>query len=431
METKTVKFTNPTLRGELKVPGDKSISHRAVMLGSIAAGKTTISGFLPGEDCLCTIDIFRKLGVTIEREGDQVSIDSPGIDGWKTPDVPLYAGNSGTTARLMLGILAGSKVQSTLTGDAYLSKRPMKRVIAPLEKMGASITGEGDANYLPLTIIGQQLNSIQYEMPIASAQVKSGILFGALQAEGETSVIEKTGSRDHTERMLRQFGAEIETNDNEICLKGQQALKSCDVIVPGDISSAAFFMAAAAIVPESEISFINVGLNPSRTGMIDVMREMGVTVEIVDQKGENGEPYGTVTVKSAKLHGTEIGGDMIPRLIDELPIIALMATQATGKTIIKDAEELRVKETDRIAAVTSELKKLGATVEETEDGMIITGPSKLSGATLQSYGDHRIGMMSAIAALVSDGPVQIEDPSCIAVSYPNFFDDLYRLTGRS
>ncbi|MBB4823761.1 3-phosphoshikimate 1-carboxyvinyltransferase [Sporosarcina luteola] len=431
METKTVEFSKPVLRGELKVPGDKSISHRAVMLGSIATGKTNISGFLPGEDCLCTIDIFRKLGVAIERKGDQVAIDSPGIEGWKSPDGPLYAGNSGTTARLMLGILAGSNVESVLTGDSYLSKRPMRRVIGPLEKMGACITGEGDADRLPLTIAGRQLKCIDYEMPIASAQVKSGILFGALQAEGETSIIEMAGSRDHTERMLRQFGAQVIINDHEIRITGKQQLKSCDVIVPGDISSAAFFMAAAAMVPESEVSFVKVGLNPTRTGMIDVLNQMGATVEIVDQKGENGEPYGTVNVKSASLHGIEIGGDMIPRLIDELPIIALMATQAIGKTVIKDAEELRVKETDRIAAVTSELKKLGASVEETEDGMIIMGPTKLSGATLQSYGDHRIGMMSAIAALVADGPVRIEDPSCIAVSYPNFFDDLYRLTDRS
>lgn len=431
VEMRTVAFHKRRLDGELRVPGDKSISHRAIMLGSIAKGKTEISGFLEGEDCLRTLEIFKQLGVSIERSGTDVSIDSPGMAEWKTPEDALYAGNSGTTARLMLGILAGSPVESVLTGDEYLSKRPMKRVTVPLTSMGASITAEGpDSDLLPLRIKGRaSLRAIDYQMPVASAQVKSAILFAGLQAEGMVTVSEETVSRDHTERMLQQFGVDLQRDGNSVSLKGGQSLAGTDVLVPGDISSAAFFMVAAAMVPGSEVVFVDVGLNPTRTGVLDVLEAMGARIEYMEENGEQGEPYGTVQISHATLRGTEIGGDLIPRLIDELPILALLATQAEGRTVIKDAEELRVKETDRIKAVTTELKKLGASIEETEDGMIIEGPTPLTGGTLSSYGDHRLGMMAAIAALAASDAVTIEDPACIAISYPSFFEDLEKLTG--
>ena len=427
MEMKTLLFTKPTLSGEIKVPGDKSISHRAIMLGSIAEGTTKIEGFLDGEDCLRTIEIFRQLGVAIERDGQSVTIESPGILKWKNPDSNLYAGNSGTTARLMLGILAGSKITSVMTGDESLSIRPMSRVINPLRSMGAQITGGGDGNLLPLTITGGALHAIDYKMPVASAQVKSAVIFAGLASEGETSITEDTLSRDHTERMLVQFGANLKREGNTVTIKGGSKLVSTNVTVPGDISSAAFFMVAAAMTKDSSVTFKDVGLNPTRTGILTVLRTMGADVVITDEKGSKGEPYGDVTVSYASLKGIEIGGAIIPSLIDELPIIALLATQAYGQTIIKDAAELRVKETDRIEAVTTELKKLGASIESTSDGMIIHGPTVLSGATLCSYGDHRLGMMAAIASLVTTDSVHIEDPSCIAISYPGFFNHLKKL----
>lgn len=427
MAMKKVEFHHAKLIGELTVPGDKSISHRAVMLGSIAEGKTKISGFLDGEDCLQTVDIFRKLGVVITREGTDVTVESPGMKDWQTPTENLYAGNSGTTARLMLGILAGSRVTSVLTGDQYLSKRPMNRVALPLASMGAHITGEKDSNLLPLTITGGPLKAIDYEMPIASAQVKSAILFAGLNAEGQTSVTEQSVSRDHTERMFEQFGASIQKEGNKVSVVGGETLHGTTVKVPGDISSAAFFMAAAAMTEGSSVTFKDVGLNPTRTGILDVLQDMGAKIHISQPADQIGEPFGDVNVAYAKLQATEIGGDLIPRLIDELPVIALLATQAEGTTIIKDAEELRVKETDRIAAVTAELKKMGARIEETADGMIIHGPTPLTGASLASYGDHRIGMMAGIASLVTTGPVTIDDASCINISYPRFFEDLEKL----
>lgn len=425
---KKVAFDKPVLNGEITVPGDKSISHRAVMLGSIAKGMTSITGFLDGEDCLRTIDIFKQLGVSIERNGTNVTVESPGMHGWQQPSKELYAGNSGTTARLILGILAASRVTSVLTGDEYLSKRPMNRVSMPLKSMGASIEGEADSsNLLPLTIVGGPLTAIEYDMPIASAQIKSAILFAGLTADGETAVNEQTVSRDHTERMFEQFGVAIRKEGNKVWVKGGSVLSGTAVRVPGDISSAAFFMAAAAMVEGSSVTFKDVGLNPTRTGILDVLRAMGAKIDIREQSDGLGEPYGTVNISHNGLRATEISGDLIPRLIDELPVIALLATQAQGVTVIKDAAELRVKETDRITAVTTELKKLGAQIEETEDGMIIHGPTTLSGGTLSSYGDHRIGMMAGIAALAASGPINIEDPSCINISYPTFFDDLEKL----
>lgn len=428
MDRITASFEGGVLNGVVQVPGDKSISHRAVMLGAIAEGTTSISGFLAGEDCLSTIRIFSQLGVGIERNGTDVSVKSPGILKWKDPVNPLDAGNSGTTARLLLGILAGSPVTAQISGDRYLCKRPMRRVTTPLTEMGGSFSADNDSGTLPITVTGTTLKSMHYEMPIASAQVKSAVLFAGFSAQGTTVVTEKAVSRDHTERMLQQFGANLLGEGNSVSIEGGQTLKACAVKVPGDISSAAFFMCAAAMVSGSAITFKDVGLNPTRTGIIDVLKEMGAKVTVEQKVEGEGEPYGTLTVEAANLHAVEISGALIPRLIDELPVIALLATQAEGVTIIKDAEELRVKETDRIEAVCSELQKLGAIIEPTPDGMRITGPTKLTGATLNSHGDHRLGMMAAIASLVTEGSVQIEDASCINVSYPGFFDHLNSLT---
>ncbi|MEB2279795.1 3-phosphoshikimate 1-carboxyvinyltransferase [Lysinibacillus xylanilyticus] len=424
MSEKVLQFDKPSLQGTLTIPGDKSISHRSVMFGAIATGKTTVDGFLLGEDCLSTIDCFRKLGVKIDVEGTNVSIDSPGIEGWQEPKEVLYTGNSGTTTRLMLGILAGSTVHSVMTGDASIGKRPMRRVIDPLRQMGAHITGRANGQYTPLAIQGTALQAIDYHMPVASAQVKSAVLLAGLRAEGTTIVREMEVSRDHTERMLRQFGAQVDEVDGVISLKGGQTLTGTHVSVPGDISSAAFFLVAGAICEDSKITLENVGINPTRNGIIEVLHNMGASITLMPNEDSQSEPTATITIETSTLRGTTIEGDIIPRLIDEIPILALLATQANGKTIIKDAEELKVKETDRITAVVDELKKLGANIEATEDGMIIDGPTPLRGASLKTYGDHRIGMMGAVAALITDGAVTLDDAECIAVSYPSFFEHI-------
>lgn len=427
VSSKVLDYHNPSLRGTITVPGDKSISHRAVMFGSIAKGKTTVTGFLPGDDCLSTIDCFRKLGVEIKVDGTQVEINSPGIDGWQEPKEVLYTGNSGTTTRLMLGILAGTSLHCVLTGDESIAKRPMRRVTDPLRQMGASIRGRENGQYTPLAIQGSPLVAIDYTMPVASAQVKSAILLAGLRAKGTTIIREKAISRDHTERMLQQFGANIEVKDGVISFEGGQSLHGTHVDVPGDISSAAFFLVAGAIVPNSEIVLENVGMNPTRDGIIEVLQQMGADITIEDTSHGASEPTATITIRTSTLRSTTIEGDMIPRLIDEIPIIALLATQAEGKTVIRNAEELKVKETDRIVAVVTELKKLGANITATDDGMIIEGPTKLSGGKLHSYGDHRIGMMAAIASLISEGPVEIDDVACISISYPTFFEHIETL----
>ncbi|MEQ6356789.1 3-phosphoshikimate 1-carboxyvinyltransferase [Lysinibacillus sp. M3] len=424
MSEKVLQYDKPSLQGTLMIPGDKSVSHRSIMFGAIATGKTTVDGFLLGEDCLSTIDCFRKLGVKIDVEGTNVSIDSPGIEGWQEPTEVLYTGNSGTTTRLMLGILAGSNVHSVMTGDASIGKRPMRRVIDPLRQMGAHITGRTNGQYTPLAIQGTTLQAIDYNMPVASAQVKSAILLAGLRAEGTTIVRETEVSRDHTERMLRQFGAQVDEVDGVIALQGGQNLTGTHVSVPGDISSAAFFLVAGAICEGSKITLQNVGINPTRDGIIEVLHNMGASITVMPNEDSQSEPTATITIETSALTGTTIEGDIIPRLIDEIPILALLATQANGKTIIKDAEELKVKETDRITAVVDELKKLGASIEATEDGMIIEGPTPLRGARLKTYGDHRIGMMGAVAALITDGSVTLDDAECIAVSYPSFFEHI-------
>lgn len=424
---KLMDYKRPSLQGVIRVPGDKSISHRSVMFGAIAQGKTTVEGFLLGEDCLSTIDCFRKLGVEIEVDGTNVTIVSKGIDLWDEPKDVLYTGNSGTTTRLMLGILSGTNLHTVMTGDASIGKRPMRRVADPLRLMGAQIHGRENGQFTPLAIQGTKLQAIDYTMPVASAQVKSAILLAGLRAEGTTIVRETEISRDHTERMLQQFGAEIDVTDGVVSFKGGQALKGTHVNVPGDISSAAFFLVAGAIVPNSEIVLENVGVNETRAGILNVLQQMGADMDVVVEDENASEPTATITIRSSKLKGTTIEGAIIPRLIDEIPILALLATQAEGTTVIKDAEELKVKETDRITAVVTELKKLGANIEATDDGMIIHGPTSLTGGNLKSYGDHRIGMMAAIAALITTTPVELDDADCIAVSYPTFFEHVDHL----
>lgn len=414
------------LRGVIHVPGDKSISHRAIMFGSIAQGKTTIRHFLRGQDCLSTIDCFRKLGVHIEEDGQQITILGKGWEGLEEPKDILYTGNSGTTTRLIMGILAGRPFHSVLMGDESIGRRPMDRVVLPLREMGASISGRENGKFTPISINGGSLRSIHYKMPVASAQVKSALLFAGLQAEGTTVIEEMAPTRDHTEKMIKEFGGECIREGMTISVKGSQSFEGRDIYVPGDISSAAFFLAAGAIIPGSEIILKNVGLNPTRSGIIDVLKEMGADLELSDLSS-NGEETGTIVIRYSQLKGIEIGGSLIPRLIDEIPIIALMATQAEGETVIKDAEELKVKETNRIDTVVGELKKLGADIESRKDGMVIRGKTALKGGKVSSFGDHRIGMMLAIAALLSKDPVDLENPECISVSYPNFFDDLQKL----
>ncbi|CAM3445315.1 3-phosphoshikimate 1-carboxyvinyltransferase [Aeromicrobium ponti] len=415
------------LRGEIAVPGDKSISHRSIMFGAIAKGKTNITNFLLGEDCLSTIACFRKLGVRIEQEEHQVTVSGRGLEGLQEPADILDVGNSGTTIRLLMGILAGRPFHSVLVGDQSIGKRPMTRVTKPLSIFGAEISGRNNGEYTPLSVQGGQLEGITYELPVASAQVKSSLLFAGMQASGETVIIEPVKTRDHTERMIRQFGGEIQTDGRTIRIHGGQSLTGTDIHVPGDISSAAFFLVAGAIVPGSEIRLKNVGLNPTRTGIIDVMHRMGA--EIIVEPYENGssEPAGDITIKTSALKGAVIEGDLIPRLIDEIPVIALLATQAEGDTVIKDAEELKVKETNRIDTVVNELSKLGANIVATEDGMIVKGKSSLSGGHVSSHGDHRIGMMLAIASAISSGEVHLDQKEAISVSYPSFFEHLESL----
>jgi 3-phosphoshikimate 1-carboxyvinyltransferase len=427
MSVKKLMTNTAPLKGEIKVPGDKSISHRAVMFGSIANGITKVENFLPGDDCLSTISCFRNLGVEIDQNGSDVTIHGTGLDGLKKPVETLYVGNSGTTIRLMMGILSGLPFETSLEGDDSIAKRPMTRVTVPLTKMGADISGRNNGEFTPLTVKGKKLSGITYELPVASAQVKSAILLAGLQAAGETTVKEPVKTRDHTERMIRQFGGVVEQQGDQVTVKGGQELTAANIIVPGDISSAAFFLAAGSITPGSDILLKNVGLNPTRTGIIDVLKDMGADISIQQLDERMSEPSGDIRVRHSQLKGTVVEGNLIPRLIDEIPVIALLATQAVGRTVIKDAAELKVKETNRIDTVVRELTKLGAKIEATEDGMIIEGKSSLNGGTVSAHGDHRIGMMLSIAALISNGEVSLEESDSVAVSYPEFFEDLYSL----
>ena len=409
--------------GQIKVPGDKSISHRAVMLGSLANGVTEISGFLNGADCLSTIDCFRKMGIDIDINGENVTVHGNGLRGLKKPDEMLYTGNSGTTTRLLCGILAGQNFDTSITGDASIQKRPMGRVVQPLSMMGAKIENE----YCPLYITGTKLHGIDYKMPVASAQVKTAIILAGLYADGETVIHEIEKSRDHTELMLSAMGADLTVDNLDITVKPTNDLTAVNVDVPGDISSAAFFLVLGAIMPNSQITVTNVGINPTRTGIIDVLKDMGADITLENVHTSAGETVANITVRSSSLKGTTVGGDIIPRLIDELPIIAVAAVFADGQTVIKDAQELKVKETNRIRAVVDEFNKCGIDITETDDGMIINGGKSIHGADFKTYGDHRMAMSLTVLAQLADSESTLDDSDCACVSYPTFFDDFYKL----
>ncbi|MFH0887572.1 MAG: 3-phosphoshikimate 1-carboxyvinyltransferase [bacterium] len=441
MKSLEVKIVKKLIK-DIKIPGDKSISHRAVMLGAIAKGPTNISNFLHSEDCMRTVQCFRDMGIEITEDPPspfglrragrgQWTVNGKGLKGLKKPKDILYAGNSGTTVRLLSGILAGQNFESMITGDDSILKRPMKRIIDPLSKMGARIDAR-DVTYCPLAIMGTKLKAIEYSLPVASAQVKSCILLAGLYAEGLTKVIEIIPSRDHTERMLEFMGGKIkrEPLDKLGASRGQKIVISAgelegqDIIVPGDISSAAYFLVAAAIIPGSEITVKDVGVNPTRTGIVEVLHRMNVDIEVINERLINNEPRADIKVKyCSNLKGIKISGSLIPRLIDEIPIIAVLASQAQGETVIADAAELRVKESDRIATMATELKKIGIQVEETEDGMKITGnPGGFirSSEVIQSHGDHRVAMSMAIAGLITREGLRINDTACIETSFPGF-----------
>ena len=411
------------LKGRIQVPGDKSITHRAVMLGSIARGITEVYNYLPGEDCVSTIECFEAMGVEIERlKNNRLTIKGLGLRGLKKPKKMLYAGNSGTTARLMAGILAGQDFESLVDGDESLRSRPMKRIIEPLREMGAVIAWGNGEGRLPFAIKGEQLKGIAYRMPVASAQVKSCILLAAQYAEGMTTVLEKEPARNHTELMLKAFGADISLGHEGIILSPGYELEGQQVYVPGDISSAAFFIAAAIIMKDSEIRIDNVGINPTRTGVLDVFKAMGGDIEVVNIRMLGGELVGDIVVKSSSLKGITIQGDIIPRLIDEIPVLAVVAAAADGITIIKDAAELRAKESDRLAAIEVLLKKIGVVVESKPDGLIIEGAKCFKGFNLSESEDHRILMAAAVAAAAAEGESIVHNGKWVDISFPGFWD---------
>ena len=416
-----------SIHGELTIPGDKSISHRAIMLGSIADGTTEIANFLQGADCLSTIACFRQMGVTIENSTDKVIIKGNGLHGLHPPKNMLDVGNSGTTTRLMSGILAAQNFSCSLNGDASIQKRPMGRIITPLSQMGAdiiSIRGNGCA---PLQINGRQLHGIEYQSPVASAQVKSSILLAGLYADGTTSVTEPSLSRNHSELMLSSFGANVTSKDTTATIEPAAKLYGQQIIVPGDISSAAYFIVAGLILPNSEILIKNVGINPTRDGILRVCKAMGASITYENKREVSKEPVADLLVRSSSLHGTEIGGDLIPTLIDEIPAIAVLACFAQGTTIIKDAQELKVKESNRIDEMVNNLSKMGADITATDDGMIIHGGKSLHGSTIESKLDHRLAMSFAIAGLMADGETDIHGAEVVETSFPTFYKDLARL----
>lgn len=410
-----------SVTGEITVPGDKSISHRSIMLGAIANGITTVRGFLRGEDNLSTMHAFRAMGVAINDDGETIRITGRGLHGLEEPGDVLDCGNSGTTIRLITGLLSGQSFFSVVTGDQYLRKRPMKRVVEPLSRMGARIAGRSGGTLAPLAISGGGLKGIEYRSPVSSAQIKSSLMLAGLYADGETTVSEPSLSRDHSERMFRLFGASLVRNDTGVTVRGGVELTAQEVTVPGDISSAAFFMVAALITPGSELLIKNVGVNPSRTGVIDILQAMGGDIQLLDQREVSGEPVADILVCSSRLKGIAIAGGVVPRAIDEFPAVCIAAARAEGVTTIRDARELRVKETDRITAMAVNLRKLGVTVVETEDGMDITGSDRLLGGTVDSSGDHRIAMSMSVAALVASGAITVTDIACVATSFPTFF----------
>ena len=417
------------LRGEISVPGDKSISHRAVMFGSLAKGTTEITNFLQGADCLSTISCFRQMGIEIDNQPDRIVIWGKGLHGLNGPNDTLDVGNSGTTIRLMSGILAGQSFDCRVTGDASIQKRPMKRVITPLSMMNAAIDSVNHIGCAPLKIQGRKLKAVHYNSPVASAQVKSCVLLAGMYADGVTSVTEPILSRNHSELMLNYFGASVASHGTTASIFPDPLLEGRKVIVPGDISSAAYFIAAGLLVPGSEILIKNVGVNPTRDGLLKVCAAMGADITRLNENTVSGEPTADLLVRYSSLHGTTVGGEIIPTLIDELPIIAVMAAFADGTTVIKDASELKVKESNRIAVMTGNLSRMGVDVEATEDGMIIHGGKPVHGAEIDSHLDHRIAMSFAIAALSAEGTTKIKDADCVRISYPNFYEDLNQLKG--
>ncbi|GLI37185.1 3-phosphoshikimate 1-carboxyvinyltransferase [Geobacter hydrogenophilus] len=418
------------IRGEITVPGDKSISHRSIMLGSIARGETTVRGFLRGEDNIATLNAFRAMGVVIDDDGETLRIAGKGLRGLAEPTDVLDCGNSGTSMRLLTGLLAPQRFYSVLSGDQYLRRRPMRRVVEPLSRMGACIHGREGGEKAPLAIVGRDLKGISYTSSVASAQVKSALMLAGLYAEGETRVTEPHLSRDHSERMFRHFGADIENGPAGVVVRGGRELEGRDIIVPGDISSAAFFMVAALIVPGSELLIRGVGVNPTRTGIIDILTAMGGSLELLDQREVSGEPVADILVRSSRLKGIEIAGEVVPRAIDEFPVICVAAAVAEGRTVVREARELRVKETDRIAAMATNLRAVGVTVTETEDGMDIEGAEQIAAGTVESFGDHRIAMSMLIAGLTAVGDITVTDTECIGTSFPTFFPLLEKVAAR-
>jgi 3-phosphoshikimate 1-carboxyvinyltransferase len=418
------------IRGEITVPGDKSISHRSIMLGSIARGTTTVRGFLRGEDNLSTLNAFRAMGIEITDDGGTLRIEGKGLHGLSEPEDVLDCGNSGTSMRLITGLLAGQRFFSVLTGDRYLRRRPMGRVIEPLSRMGGCIFGRAGGDRAPLAIVGSELSGIVHESRVASAQVKSALLLAGLYASGETEVREPHLSRDHSERMLLHFGADLESFPGGVRLRGCRELEGRDIVVPGDISSAAFFLVAATVVPGSELLIRGVGVNPTRTGILDILKEMGADVSVLNLSDALGEPVADLLVRSARLKGIEIGGDLVPRAIDEFPVICVAASVAEGRTVIRGARELRVKESDRISSIAENLRKAGVEVVETEDGMVITGRERLAASVTDSRGDHRIAMSMMVAGLAADGAGEVLDTECIATSFPDFKELLAKVSVR-
>ena len=415
------------LNGTIVVPADKSITHRAIMLSALADGKSVINNYLKSDDFLMTLNAFKQMGVQIEQKENSLIIEGAGINGLKNPVKEIYAGNSGTTTRLLSGVLAGQKFSSTISGDASLSKRPMKRVIEPLSLMGVDIVAK-ENNFLPMTITpGENLKAINYISPVASAQVKSCILFAGLYADGITTVAEPIKSRDHSERMFKTFGADITVNDLSVSVKKCDKLYSQEVTVPCDISSAAFFIVAGLIVPDTNIKILNVNINKTRDGILTVLKNMGANIVLDNVKDVSGEPVADIEITTSKLNSTSFGKETVPSLIDEIPIIVLAATQAEGKTVISGAKELKVKESNRIHAVASQLNKMGADIEETDDGFIVNGPTKLKGATVESFDDHRIAMMLSVAGLIAEGETEIVNSDCVKISFANFYEVLEKI----
>lgn len=429
-----------SFHGELSVPGDKSISHRSIMFGAISDGITTVTNFLQGADCLSTISCFRKMGIDIENSGNQVRIQGKGLYGLAAPSGILDVGNSGTTTRLISGILAGQPFESRLDGDSSIRRRPMKRIFTPLSQMGAKFQSwnpdtfpdllqAADSGCAPFTISGGHLHGIHYQSPVASAQVKSAVLLAGLYAEGETSVTEPMLSRNHTELMLSGFGAEVTSDGRTATIKPQPQLKGQEIHVPGDISSAAYFIALGLLTPHSEILIKNVGVNPTRNGIIQAALAMGGNLSLLNERTASGEPVADILVKSSSLHGTVISGEMIPTLIDEIPILAVMAAFAKGTTVIRDAGELKVKESDRIAVITENLRAMGGSITPSDDGMSIEGGKTLHGAEIRTHHDHRIAMAFTVAGLNALGETMLDDKQCASISYPSFYDDILSLAG--